>query len=67
MSNDICNINFDQSTLNEGDKFTIGGVGTDSLGRKCIDGKLENGDNAIGEVTLIIFTAKVTNQRKGDL
>ena len=67
MSETKCTINFEQSKLNEGDKFTIGGVGTDSLGRRCIDGKLENGDDAIGEVTLTVFTAKTTNQKKGDL
>ncbi|HHZ69299.1 MAG TPA: hypothetical protein EYN54_03240 [Methylococcaceae bacterium] len=64
MSNNKCSVNFEQTTLNEGDKFTIGGVCTDSLGRKCIGGKLENGDDAIGDLTLIVFTAQVTNKKK---
>ena len=60
MNKNECKINGEQSTLSDGDKFTIDGVGVDSLGRSVIGVVTYDGKKAKGKVKLTIFTAKTT-------
>lgn len=64
MNKDECTINGEQSALSDGDKFTIEGVGIDSLGRSVMGGVTYDGKKAKGKVKLTVFTAKIP---EGDL
>ena len=57
--NKVIKVPSSQNSLSNGDKFTVEGVGVDSLGREVIGGFTYKGKKAKGKVKLTVFTAEI--------